>query len=146
MSIHKIIFYSIFLFTILLTSAGLSSDAMASELTDKEISYVPIGLDTLIPITVDTIWEYPCRKNLTASEERMWKEYLGQYKVQKGIIFDHNRVRIGVRFREKLFFIDTNLQMHNPDGKVLKLPSDIQRKKFISFVNKNLGSECDEKY
>jgi hypothetical protein len=128
---------------ILLMHAGICINASASELIVKEASYYTIEAETLVPITIDTIWQYHCRKKLSRAEEYRWNKLFGQFTLQKGIVFDYNRVRVGIRVGDRQFFIDANLILRYSDGSIRRLPKEFQRNKLKSFVNTNLRS-CED--
>jgi hypothetical protein len=108
--------------------------------SDSEIAYFPLNVETLVPVTLDSIWESPCRRILTSTEQRDWNDVLDLYKVSRSGRFSFLTVRIGIRFGTRHFYIDKDLAMFHSNGTFQSLTSDPQQ--LIALVNTTLTSKC----
>ena len=64
---------------------------------DGEFALISLDVETLVPVTTETIWQTTCRGQLSVDERRDWGMLLGSGKVTVTKKFSFEGVRAAVR-------------------------------------------------
>jgi hypothetical protein len=103
--------YYVLLCASITSTLATDTTTIGNQKPDGEFALISLDVETLVPVTTETIWQTTCRGQLSVDERRDWGMLLDSGKVTITATFNFEKVRAAVRLGPIQYYLDKTLAM-----------------------------------
>lgn len=116
--------------------------ARSSERTMARAAFFPLSAETLVPITIGTIWQSNCKKILNKEEAAELYDLMTKYSETQAAAVDFSRIRVGIELGEQFYHADRDLVVYSAKTKESKSGSKILKVALRKLLEDKIFADC----